>query len=140
MLYFQGDDHSFTELEIAVLSSVSFARNKDASFIRKALEMQYKNELEKLCQRSVKGTAGNMRHVNGVLKCYAPKPPLTPKKVMDIRHLYNQRITKGVTDSSDFSKRISDSYFNKILNGILSNITNRIDSNQNAGVIDIISV
>lgn len=127
LLYFQDDDESFTAPEIAVLQSIPSSQNRDATFIRKALCMQYKNELEKLCQRSVKGTAGNIRHVNGVQKYYPPKLPLTPKKDMAVRHQYNQRITKKVTDSSDFSKRIADAYFNKILNGILSNFMTKND-------------
>lgn len=137
LLYFQDDDKSFTAPEIAVLQSIPCAKNKDASFIRKALEMQYKNDLEKLCERSVKGTAGNIRHVNGVPKHCRPKPPLTPEKVMAIRHHYNQRITNKVADSSDFSKRIANAYFNKILNGILSHFTKPIDSN---GFVEMIPI
>lgn len=139
-LYLQDENESFTADEIAVLQSIPGVINKDASFVKKALEMQYKNELSKLSERSVKGTAGGIRHVNGIPKLCLPKPPLTPKKVMAIRHQYNRRITQRVQDSTDFSKRIADVYFNKILNGVLSNFTRQIKWNQNAGVVEVMSV
>lgn len=64
-----------------------------------------------------------VRMHNGVLKTYPAKPALTPKKLSAIRSQYFQRIYKHCADSTEFSERISDIRFNKLLN---SNITNNI--------------
>lgn len=83
--------------------------------------MQYRDELEKLRQRSVKGTEGSVRCIKGIPKVFPGKLALTPEKLNAIRSQYNQRIQKHAVESTDFSIRVADSHFNKILNGILSN-------------------
>lgn len=83
--------------------------------------MQYKDDLEKLAQRSVRGIARTVRTNNGVLATYPVKPALSPEKVKAVRSRYNERIRKNCIDSVEFAKRISDVYFNKLLNTVLSN-------------------
>lgn len=83
--------------------------------------MQYKDDLEKLAQRSVRGIAQTVRINNGVLTTYSAKPALSPEKVKAVRSRYNERVRKNCIDSVEFSKRLSDVYFNKLLNTSLSN-------------------
>lgn len=97
--------------------------------MRKALEMLYKDDLKQLCERSLKGTVAMFRCKRGVSRYCPPKLPLTPVKVQAIRFHYNQRITQKVSDSTDYRRRISDTYFNKILNGALSNFAKPSASN-----------
>lgn len=107
--------------EIAVLRAIPVTEKNDAKFVRVALEMQYKDGLETLSQRSVTGIAGGVRKLNGVHVKHAAKLPLSPEKVMSVRARYNERINENCVDALEFSKRFSDAYFNKLLNGTLSN-------------------
>lgn len=68
---------------------------------------------------------------NGVSKTYSAKPALTPEKVQAVRFRYNERIQKNCIETLEFSKRFSDAYFNKLLNGVLSNIARKQETNCN---------
>lgn len=131
----EEEDSTFTPDEIVVLRAISVAEKKDATFVRVALEMQYKDELEKLSQRSVKGNAESVRKSKGVDVIYAAKLPLSPEKVNPVRARYNERIRENCVDSLEFSKRFSDVYFNKLLNITLSNHGRKRKANENVDLM-----
>lgn len=113
---------AFEPNEIDELMSIPGQISKDSTFVNSALKMQYSNCIDKLRNRSVKGTGYNVRRCKDAVKRFRAKPALTPEKVSAIRLYYNERIQKYSTDSTDFSKRYSDIYFNKLLSSGIFNI------------------
>lgn len=83
--------------------------------------MLYESDSHKLVNRSVTGMKSRARNSNGTTKTYSAKPALTPEKLKAVRSYYNARIQVNCVESTEFGKRISDQYFNKLLNSALSN-------------------
>lgn len=94
----------------------------DCKFVRKILLMLYDGQTDKLSHRCVRGTKERVVKSRHGTKIHPAKLPITPMKFNAIRSAYNQRIEKHCPDSLDFTKRISDAHFNKILNAVLSNL------------------
>lgn len=89
------------------------------------MTMQYRNSIDKLSNRSLKGTCEKTRRHKDTQIMLRAKPPLTPEKVGAIRKIYNQRIHTYAIESSDFNKRIADGNFNKHLASAIHNITRK---------------
>lgn len=113
------------------------SEKNDSKFVKAALEMQYKDDLEKLGERSVKGIRDTVRVYNGVTISYPSKLPLSPEKINAVRARFNERITANCADSLSFSSRISDTYFKKLLNVILSNHGRKRKTENNANVLQV---
>lgn len=58
--------------EIKALNAISGDKKKDSTFVRKALAALYKNDAEKLQERSVTGLQGHRKN-NGVVKVFSAK-------------------------------------------------------------------
>lgn len=104
------------------LDSISGQKFHDCTFIRKALEMQYSDEIEKLNNRSVKKTNQFTRKTRGVIVEYPGKDALTPEKVAAIKEAYVHRVVKFADNKADYDVRSNDGYFHKFLSGCISNI------------------
>lgn len=115
----------FSADEIDELQLLPKAMKADCTFVRKAVQMLYKDDLRLLLNKSVKQMRGQVRSRNGVMKTYPTKLALTPEKVKSIRTVYNKRLENCV-DSQEFEKRFSDAYFNKKLNAAISNNAKKI--------------
>lgn len=111
----------FDPRELADLQNIPIESRHDAKFVKMALEQVYKNDLEKLMCRSIKGIEERSRSFKGVMSMLPSKPAFTPEKLRAVRSQYNMRIQANCMDSTEFAKRISDKYFNKLLNSVLSN-------------------
>lgn len=86
-----------------------------------ALRILYESDPDILSNRSVVGVKARTRNINGSIKVYPAKPALTPEKLNAVRSQYYMRIQSNCVDSVDFTKRISDVYFKKLLSNALSN-------------------
>lgn len=106
--------------EKLILRNIPGAIKDDAKFVRQGMEFLYKENMDKLVNRSVKGTKKRARTSKGVTKQHSAKLPLTPEKISILRSLFIERITEKCAESTEFTKRNSDVYFNKLLNQFLT--------------------
>lgn len=97
------------------LNNLPFLPRSDATFIREAIKILYKDNLEILNRRTLTGLENNHHQSND-----NEKKPITPSKRLQIMSLFGSRLGNKAISASDRIER-----FNKV-NKLISNAINYI--------------
>lgn len=100
---------------LAMLHHISLEKRKDSKFVREAVKNLYKSDIEKLKNRSIRGSKRNK-----VIKL-----PLTPEKVTTIKSLFLGRLSR-VISTEDMETRCSQSYLNRLMSDAIGNILKKL--------------
>lgn len=120
-------DVHFTARELKFLECMSLEKKFDSTFVHHCLQFAYKDNLQVLTQKSLKGTAEVVLIAeNGdVEKTIPGKDPLTPVKIEKIRSLFIERISKCQLNPVAYSERIKDAYLNRLIGSGVTNIAKK---------------
>lgn len=102
--------------DVGVLTAIDGTPEKDSKFVREALKVLYKNEHEKLCERSVKNFAYKNRNM---ARSGNPKQEVSPVKMNKLRQWFDVRIKRhGI----NVEERMKQKYLNRLVGNALGNI------------------
>lgn len=92
-------------------------KSNDSSFIRKCLEFLYKDDIEGLTKRTLKGSREKSVVYSGSIVKYPSKQPITPIKYSAMKKAYIERLKKfeDAIDVCEFQGRIKDVYVNRLI-------------------------
>lgn len=110
--------------EIRSLYGISGTKKNDSKFLRKCLEMRYKDNIGALQVRSVRG----VQRKDDEDTIHIFKIPISPDKIVALNHQFKQRINRFETSMSaeEFSQRLSERNVNQLLARAIYNINEKI--------------
>lgn len=116
----------FTENELKFLKCMSLEKKKDSTFILQCLEFAYKNDLTVLCDKTRKGKPESIKiGEDGTVTNVSAKEPVSPVKVVRIKELFLERLSKCDIDSAVYAVRAKDSNMNTLITNGIKNISKR---------------
>lgn len=100
------------------MSAINGVSGKDNTFVHEALKILYKNDAEKLHDRTVAGFTYKNRN---------PKKKISPAKMNKLREWYHARVKRhGI----DIEERTKQSRLNKLVASAISNISRQQSKNK----------
>lgn len=119
-------DDLFTKHELKFLQSMPLERKKDSTFILQCLEFAYKNNLSVLRTKTLKGKAESTKFSDeGSIQNIPEKGALTPIKVIRIKELFLERLSKCDIDSVVYAERVKESNINKLIASVVKNVAKK---------------
>lgn len=122
------DESKFNEVELQRLSFVEMDKRNDYTFVRKAIEFLYKDDLTVLHNRVAKLGKEDVVLENDEVVQVHIKKALSPNKRTAIESQFNQRLLKcaGTISSAELKERSNEAYFNKLVMGGIKNIRSKL--------------
>lgn len=126
----QADGEMFSKRDKQELSLLSLSKSKDATFLRRCLEMLYKENIHVLRGKCVKRGLRTSEH--------QPKRPITPEKMDANYSEYKERLIqqKDRLDANEFAARMNDNLIKQSLSKAIHNINKRSASLQDTQAND----
>lgn len=122
----KANDDVFTPNELKFLQYMSLEKKKDSNFVLQCLHFAYKSDHSVLAHKSLIGTTEKIEFTDGGDQIIqAAKGPLSPNKVIRIKELFLERVSKSDENAVDHGERIKDSYINKLFASGIKNIAKR---------------
>lgn len=126
----------FSASELKSLSALSGVKKNDSTFLRKCVEMLYKDDLSVLKMKSVKGVECKQENTAQIRKF-----PISPEKMNAINEKFKQRITRSgdAIGIDEFSNRLSPANINQLLARAIYNINKKmsVKSEVKVAVVEI---
>lgn len=120
-------DDLFTKNEMRCLQAMSLEKGKDSTFILQCLEFVYKNDLSLMRSKTLKGKAESVQiSDDGTSQIIPAKEPLTPIKIVRIKELFLERLSKCDVNSAVYAERIKESNINKLIASGIKNIAKKL--------------
>lgn len=121
-----SNDDFFTKNELKFLQCMSLDKRKDSTFILQSLEFAYKGNLSVMREKTLKGTSESVKvKEDGTVQNIPSKAALSPIKVVRIKELFLERISKCQIDAAVYIERASESNLNKLIASGIKNIAKK---------------